>query len=199
MSAGHAHEGAPGDDFSTARAAFSQRAATAAGGAEGLNVYPNAPGDHYDVNTLGELQTGPLRAFKATANRRTVLQGFAHGSTVAAPPPAVLQALASGKPVDVATPGLARLLTAARLGQPDALPHRALRARLKFLFEPAGKFGRLCPIATDGSQVQIRWQFQITTGRPRPRGAVPIKKTWLTLTYDTAEHTARLRSGDDGC
>lgn len=170
-----------------------------------MNVYPREPGDHYDRKDLGALRTGDLIAFKATADRQVVLQGFAAADGTALLSPGLAAALQKGTAISHTEPGLARLFAAARLGDDGALSPAELLPRLKFLF-PFAAVQRLCPIEATGATVQVRWQLTLSDGSPNTprgpagaRGTVKTHRPWLTALYDRAAGTVQLSTGDEGC
>lgn len=190
--------------FTAAAEAARAKAGKAAGGE--MNIYPREPGDHYDRKDLGALRTGDLMAFKATADRQVVLQGFAAADDTALLSPGLAAALQKGTALSSQSePGLARLFAAAKLGDDGALSHADLLHRIKFLF-PFAAVQRLCPIEATGDTVQVRWQLKLTDGSPNTprgpagaRGTVKTHQPWLTALYDRAAGTVKLSTGDEGC
>lgn len=189
--------------FDAARAQFAQAAEAATGeAADALNIYPQDPGDHWDRKELAALRTGDLRAFQANTARAVALKAFADADGVARLSDALVDGLSAGKAfTDKAEPGLARVLAAAGLGTDAALPYAEIKKRLAFLFH-FGKFGRLCPIGTDGEATRLRWQMSFPgKGGNQPRGPrmQRMRDVWLTVRYDAKAATATVSTGDEGC
>ncbi|MEZ4467231.1 MAG: hypothetical protein R3F43_22995 [bacterium] len=145
------------------------------------------------------MKTGDLRAFQAAAGGRRVLRGFASATEEALLGPGIAAWAAQHGPARD-EPGLARLLQAAGLGTPTALPMKAVLERLRFLFD-FGTFGRLCPVARDAGRTRLRWQMTLVDDGPPTRGpgVQAEQDVWITLEHDAGAGTVTLTAGREGC
>ena len=183
--------------FESARARFTHLLAAQGHAPEGLNIYPQAAGDHWDRKEFAALQIGDLFAFQATDDTRIVFKALVtpEGTDVALEPAlvrALTRAAAGGPPVDRAHAGLQRLVR-------ESGTAAALEPRLRFLFD-FGQWVQVCPPRPDDLRLTIRWQMSLTargSAKPPAPELLPDDHLWITLTHEG--ETTRITTGTPGC